>query len=187
MSEAHMRFSRFYPLPLLIFLTGAMPGEEGASEVTDLANLERNRQLLDKWKADPEHYARLQRDLHDFWALPKSKRGQIRQLDQDFHLLDIKTRKQLWKVAERYTAWLDRLPQAERQQIEEAKDSQQRLQLIRTIRERQWIERLPRKDREDLEKLSPDARAAQIVQLRKQERQQRLLWSRPIGAKQRPK
>lgn len=183
-----MRFTRYYLLlPLLIFLAGAMPGEEGGSEVTDVANLERNRQLLDKWKADSEHYARLQRDLRDFWALPKSKRERIRQLDQDFHQLDIKRQKQLWKVAERYTAWLDRLPQAERQQIEEAKDSQQRLQLIRTIREWQWIERLPRKVREDLEKLPPEARAAQIVQLHKQERQQRLLWSRPIGAKQRPK
>jgi hypothetical protein len=182
-----VRFSRFYLLPLLIFLTGAMPGEEEASEVTDVANLERNRQLLDQWKADPEHYARLQRDLHDFWVLPKSKRRQIRQLDQNVHQLDIKTQKQLWKVAERYTAWLDRLPQAERQQIEEAKDSQQRLQLIRTIRERQWIERLPRKVRVDLEKLPPEARAVQIMQLHKQERQQRLLWSRPIGAKPRPK
>ncbi len=187
MSEAHVRFSRYYLLPLLIFLTAAMPGEEGAPEVTDAVNLERNRQLLDKWKADPEHYARLQRDLRDFWALPKSKRRQIRQLDQDFHQLDAKTQRRLWQVAERYTAWLDRLPQAERQQIEQAKDSQERLQLIRTIRERQWIERLPRKVREDLEKLPPEARAAQIVQLRKQERQQRLLWSRPIGAKQRPK
>lgn len=184
-----MRFSCYHllMLPMLAFLAAASPGEDGAPERTDAANLERNSQLLDKWKADPEHYARLKRDLREFWALPKSKRRQIRQLDQDFHQLDIRTQKQLWKVAERYAAWLDRLPLAERQQIEDGKDSQERVQLIRTIRERQWIERLPRKVREDLEKLPPKARAAQIVQLRKQERQQRLLWSRPVGAKQRPK
>ncbi len=174
-------------LPMLAFLAAASPGEDGAPEVTDTTNLERNRQLLDKWKADPEHYARLQRDLYDFWALSKAKRRQIRQLDQAFHQLDVKTQKRLWQVAERYTTWLDRLPQTERQQIEESKDDQERLHLIRTIRERQWIERLPRKVREDLEKLPPKAREAQIVQLRKQERQQRLLWSRPIGTKQRPK
>ncbi|HTU93798.1 MAG TPA: hypothetical protein VMF69_27205 [Gemmataceae bacterium] len=93
----------------------------------------------------------------------------------------------LWTVAERYTAWLERLPQEERRQIEETKDAQQRLQLIRAIRERQWIERLPRKVREDLEKLPAEARAAQTAQLHKQEQQQRLLWSRAVAVGPRPK
>jgi hypothetical protein len=174
-------------LPMLAFLVAATPSEEGTSGASDAAYLERNRQLLQKWKADPEHYARLQRDLRDFWALPESKRRQIRQLDRAFHELDAKTQKRLWKAAERYTAWLERLPEAERQRIEEAKDTQERLQVIRAIREQQWIERLPRKVREDLLKLPPAERAAQIASLHKQERQHRQLWSRPLGAKQRPK
>jgi hypothetical protein len=187
MSEVRVRFSRSYLLsPLLAFLAAANPSEEGTSGKPEAALLERNRQLLNKWKADPDHYARLQRDLHDFWSLPEAKRNQLRQLDHTFHQLDVKTQKRWWRVAERYLAWLERLPPAERQQIEEAKDSSERLQLIRTIRERQWIERLPRKVREDLEKLPPEKRAARIGQLHKQERQQRLQWSRPIGAKQRP-
>jgi hypothetical protein len=98
-----------------------------------------------------------------------------------------KSQKRIGEIAERYTAWLKRLPEEERRQIEETKDVQQRVQLIRTIRERQWIERLPRKVREDLEKLPPEERAAQIIQLRKQERQQRLLWSRPPAGKPRGK
>jgi hypothetical protein len=189
MSEAPVKFSRYYLLllPMLAFLAAATSSEEGAPNVRDAADLERNRQLLHKWKADPEHYARLQRDLRVFWALPESKRRQIRQLDHAFHQLDAKTQKRLWKAAERYTTWLERLPQAERQQIEVAENSQERLQLIRLIRERQWIERLPRKVREDLDKLAPEERSAQIALLRKQERQQKLLWSRPIGAKQRQK
>lgn len=189
MSEARVTFSRCYLLllPVLAFLAQAAPGEEGASGTPDAAQLEHNRQLLYKWKADPEHYARLQRDLRDFWALPEPKRRQIRQLDLAFHQLDAKSQKRLWKIAERYTAWLERLPQAERQEIKEAKDSQERLQLVRAIRERQWIERLPRKVREDLEKMPAEERSAQIALLRKQERQQRQLWSRPLGAKQRPK
>jgi hypothetical protein len=174
-------------LPMLAFLMAATPGEEGTSAVPDAAHLERNRQMLHKWKADPEHYARLQRDLHDFWALPDLKRRQLRQLDLAFHQLDAKTQKRLWKTGERYVAWLEHLPEAERQQIEETKDYRERLQLIRTIRERQWIERLPRKVREDLEKLSPEARAVLIAQLHKQERQQRLLWSKPPAAKPRGK
>ena len=171
-------------LPILAFLAAATPSEDGTS---DAAYLERNRQLLQKWKADPELYARLQRDLRDFWALPEAKRRQLRQLDRAFHELDAKTQKRLWKAAERYTAWLERLPEEQRLQIEQATDTQERLQLIRTIRERQWIERLPRKVREDLEKLPPAERAAQMALLHKQERQQRLLWSRPLGAKQRAK
>lgn len=189
MNEAPVKFSRYHLLllPMLAFLAAATPGEGEAPGAPDSDQFERNRQLLYKWRADPEHYARLQRDLRDFWALPQSKRRQIRQLDHAFHQLDAKTQKRLWKAAARYAAWLERLPQAERQQIEEAKNSQERLQLIRTIRERQWIERLPRKVREDVEKLPPQERAARIALLHKQERQQKQLWSRPIGAKQRPK
>jgi len=178
----------FLLIPMLALLAAATPGEERPSDASEEAYLERNGQLLQKWKADPEHYARLQRDLHDFWALPKAKRRQLRQLDRTFHELDAKTQKRLWKIAERYTAWLERLPEAERQRIEQAKDTQERLQVIRTIREQQWLDRLPRKVRADLEKLPPTERAAHIAQLHKQERQQRLLWSRPIpAAKQKPK
>jgi hypothetical protein len=50
------------------------------------------------------------------------------------------------------------------------------------VHERQWIERLPQKVRENLEKLPPNEREAQIAQLREQERQQRILWLRPLGA-----
>jgi hypothetical protein len=182
-------FSRYYLLllPVLVLFVAANPKDEGNTDASDAARLELNRQLLTKWKADPEHYARLQRDLRGFWALPEAKRRQFRQLDHFFHQLDAKTQKRLWKVAERYTVWLERLSQEERQQIEETKDSQERLQLIRAIRERQWIERLPRKVREELQKLSPQERTARLALLRKQERQQRLLWSRPLGAKQRGK
>jgi hypothetical protein len=174
-------------LPLLAFLLAASPGEEGAPGDPDSADLERNRQLLQKWKADPEHSARLKRDLRDFWTLPEAKRQQLRQLDSDFHQLDAKMQKRLWKVAERYTSWLDRLPEDERRQIEQTQDTQERLQLIRTIRERQWIERLPRKVRENLEKLPAPERATQMAVLRKQERQQRQLWSRPVGGGPRPR
>ncbi|HEY7327622.1 MAG TPA: hypothetical protein VH592_08285, partial [Gemmataceae bacterium] len=172
-----MRISRccLLLMPMLAFLAAATPSEEGTSGMPDASYLERNRQLLQKWKADPEHYARLQRDLHDFWALPEPKRRQLRQLDRAYHELDARTQKRLWKVAERYTAWLERLPEVDRQRIDETKDTHERLQLIRTIREQQWIERLPQKVRQDLEKLPPAERAAQIALLHKQERQQRLL------------
>lgn len=126
-------------------------------------------------------------DLFGDEALPEPQRRPSRSLDRAFAPLDAKTQKRLEKAADRYADWRERLPDAQRQQIEETKDTKERLQLIRDIRERQWIERLPRKVREDLEKLPAEARAAQIVQLHNQERQQRKLWSRPPGAKQRAK
>jgi hypothetical protein len=157
---------------MLIFILAA-PAYEAESEAGDRA---RNRQLLEKWKTDAEHYARLQRDLRDFWALPEAKRQHLRRLDKELHDLDAKTRKQLWKVAERYTAWLERLPEDERRRIEATEDLGERLALIKEIRERQWIERLPQKVREELDKLSAEERAARVAQLREQERQQRKLW-----------
>jgi hypothetical protein len=173
-------------LPLLLLLTAATPSPRTTS-VSSGDDLERNRELLRKWKSEPGHYARLQRDLHDFWALPEAKRQRLRQLDRALHQLDAKTQKRLWKVAERYSAWLERLPEEQRRQIEETQDTRERVQLIRAFRERQWIERLPRKVREDLEKLPPEERTAQVVRLREQERQQRILWKRPVNAGAPPK
>lgn len=161
-------------IPMLVFLMAARPGPEAAGDP------ERNRELLQKWKAEPEHYARLQRDLHDFWTLPEAKRRQLRRLDRDLHQLDAPAQKRLWKVAERYLVWLDRLPEDERRRIEEAKAPHERLQMIRTIRERQWIERLPRKVQVELDKLPDEARSAEVARLREQERQQRHLWKQPL-------
>lgn len=173
--------SRLLLLPLLAFLVAATPNDPNAD------SLEHNRQLLQKWKTDPEHYARLQRDGRDFWALPEAKRQQLRQLDHAFHQLDAKTQKRLWQAAQRYTSWLEHLQEGDRRQLEQTPDTQERLRLIRTIRERQWIERLPRKVQEDLAKQPAEKRSAQIAVLRKQERQQRQRWSRPVKAKPRGK
>ena len=187
MREVRVSICRLFLLiPMLAFLAAATPRAEESPGDSDAANLENNRQLLQKWKADSEHYARLERDLRDFWALPEAKRQRLRQLDQDFHRLDAKSQKRLWKIAEHYAAWLDRLPEDERRQIEESQDTKERLRLIGAIRERQWIERLPRKVQEELEKLPAKERSARVTNLRKQERLQRLIWSRPIPAKQSP-
>jgi hypothetical protein len=169
--------------PVLGFVMAATPSHEAAPSAVDL---ERNRQLLQKWKTDPEHYARLQQDLHDFWTLPKAKREHLRQLDREFHELDDTTRKRLGKTAERYLAWLERLSEEERQHIEAAADWHEKLSRIEAIREKRWIERAPRKVREELAKLPPDERTARVTQLRKQERQQRKQWQRPLSIGPRP-
>jgi hypothetical protein len=153
-------------IPVLGFVMAAAPEQAPG-------DLEHNRQLLRQWKTDPEHYARLQQDLRAFWGMPRAKQHRFRQLDRDFHQLDPKTRKRLWSVLERYRRWLEKLPEKDRRQIETASDSQERLRLIKEVRERQWIERQPREVRDRLRKLPADQRSIRVAQLREQERQQR--------------
>jgi hypothetical protein len=169
--------------PLFTVVLAATPAHEEPSAPRDL---EHNRQLLQKWQTDPEHYARLQRDLRDFWALSKPNRERLRQFDRELHDLDASSQKRLWKVAERYRAWLERLPEEDRRKIEAATDLANRLRLVKEIREGQWLERLPRKVSEQLEKLPADERALRVERLREQERKQRKLWERPLGPGPRP-
>jgi hypothetical protein len=65
-------------------------------------------------------------------------------------------------------------PTSESEPIQEPSTSE-------TKRQREWIERLPKKVQEDLAKLPPAEREAQIKSLREQERQQEILWKRPVG------
>src|SRR5262245_33956492 len=76
-------------------------------------DLERNRRLLEKWKAEPEHYRRLKRDLAAFYALPPERQEEIRDVDRQLHDADSATQARLWAVLERYYTWLERLPEAE--------------------------------------------------------------------------
>jgi hypothetical protein len=142
--------------------------------------MEHNRELLEKWRADPDHYARLQRDLRAFWALPPARRRQMRRLDQEMHDAEPRARKRLWTVLERYHAWLEALPEADRRRVEAAGTSEERLRVIRDVRERQWVERLPAKVREDLEQLPPERRQAQVALLRKEEQRHRREWRRGV-------
>jgi hypothetical protein len=166
------------PWWLLLVLAGliaAAPGPAGP-EADELA---RNRRLLDKWRADPEHYARLQRDLHDFYALPTAQQERLRQLDRQLHELDPATQQRLWAVLERYSVWLERLPPADRRRVLAAADPAERLRIIRALRERQWLDRLPRRQREQLLLLPAEKRAERIAELRRKERDERRRWAQP--------
>ena len=74
---------RLLPLLLLLALLAVLPStalpepngswQEAAREDA----LRHNRRLLEKWRADPEHYQRLQRDLKAFWELPTLRQNMI--------------------------------------------------------------------------------------------------------------
>jgi hypothetical protein len=105
--------------------------------------LEENRQRLKRWHAAPEQYARLLQSYRDFLALPPDARQRLRKLDYDLHQEKPSTQARLFDVMERYADWLASLPADERKQIQASRDRNERLQLIRQIRERQWVGRQP--------------------------------------------
>src|SRR5262249_7061682 len=72
--------------------------------------------------------------------------------------------------------WMEHLPPADRQRLEAAPDSTERLRRIQELRERQWLDRLPRALRDEVQKLPPDQRPARIAELRQEERRRREEW-----------
>src|SRR5258708_39217936 len=70
---------------------------------------ETNARLLERWRSDPEHYARLQADLRAFAQLPPERQERLRQLDPQLHETASITQKRPWSGMERYTAWDDHL------------------------------------------------------------------------------
>jgi hypothetical protein len=173
-----MKRSRFLGA-ILLFLTAAVPVLAFVDPPSDPDELELNRRRLEKWRSDPEHYQRLQRDLKAFWELPAEKRGRLRQLDRSLHEADSFTQKRLWAVLERYSNWLERLPEPERKKVEGA-DRADRIRVIKELREQQWVERLPLAVRKELESLPREARPARIAALRKEEKERRLAWQKEL-------
>jgi hypothetical protein len=131
---------------------------------------ERNARRLEKLRADPAVYDRLKRDLRAFCAMSAEKQEQLRQLDRDLHDQDSATQRHLWDVLERFSAWLEHLPEEDRRRIETAASRDERLKIIKEIREQEFIRRLPRKEREELLQLADEARAEKLAQLRDTER-----------------
>jgi hypothetical protein len=147
-----------------------------APALADADEREQNRQLLEKWQADPERLARLQQELTAFRALPPARQEHLRRLDRALREEDSATSARLQRVLERYADWLGRLPDAERKQIEEAATAEERLRIIKAVRERQWLEQLPRATREELDRLPAAQRPARIAALHQQERAFREEW-----------
>lgn len=150
--------------------------------------LEGNRRLLERWRADPDHAARLARDLRAFYALPAEKQRRLRELDRHLHEGDEAARAKRWAVVGRYLAWLEALPQGQRRQVDQAPDAKARLAAVRAIREQQWVASLPKRLRDELAGLAPAERARRVAELREQERGQRREWQGlgPEGAVLRP-
>jgi hypothetical protein len=157
-------------IPLAVALPLMVWADAGADE------LEQNRRLLEKWRRDPEHYARLRRDLQKFLTLPPERQTRARDLNRALQEEDSAGYARLRGVLERYTDWLRRLPESDRQRIEAAPNSNQRLRIVKEIRQREWIDRLPLATRQELQRLPGEQQVARIAELRRQERERRAEW-----------
>ena len=137
---------------------------------------EQNKQLLEKWKKEPDHYARLRQDLRAFMSLPKERQDKMRRLDQDMHETTSEQSAKLTSALDRYVEWLASLPEADRLSIENAPNQEERLRRIRDLRERGWINRLPKAIQDELGSLAPDKRGQRIAELREADRKRRADW-----------
>ncbi len=167
---------------MLLIVAGLLPvlcySDEPAPD-----ELETNARALERYKSDPEHYGRLQTDLRAFWQLSPDTQERLRQLDRQLHDTDSITQKRLWGVMERYSAWLERLPEADRQRILNATDRYERMQIIKQLTEEQWLKRQPQKVQEKLAALPEAERRVAIAKERTDERQRMAMWSRTLRAR----
>ena len=58
----------------------------------------------------------------------------MRQFDRELHDQDPETQNRLWEVLERYTDWVNRLPEADQKRIEQAADRNERLAIVKELR-----------------------------------------------------
>jgi hypothetical protein len=162
-------------IPMLATAVLVLAPLAALSQLTPEERAENLRQV-EKWRADPDHFARLRSDARAFLDWPPARQEQVLKLDRQLHALGASNQAHLLEVARRYTDWLDGLPEAERQRIKEGVDQNTRLQRIRALREQEWIRRLPRAQRDKVEKAQGVERGRLIQQYRREERQRRREW-----------
>jgi hypothetical protein len=166
---------RTWFVPTLCAIVAAAAPVLAVSEPT-AEELQVNRRLLKQWRADQEHYARLKRDYLAFMALPADKRDRLRELDRDLHEEDADTQARLRRVLNRYNEWLDRLSETDRARVEVAEDGNQRLRVVKEIREQEWIAHLARFDQDRIRSTTGNQRAKLVEDLRQEEHKRRKDW-----------
>jgi hypothetical protein len=110
-------------------------------------------------KDDPVRYARLMRDFAAFRALPPERQEALRKMQADLQADKSATHAQhIEAVLDRYSAWLDRLPEADRRNVLAAEDRPTRMKRIHELRVKEWLARLPKATAERFQKASAKER-----------------------------
>ncbi len=179
-----MRYSwRHLLVALLIGAAGLLAGVPGPARAVGEGGDEAEpaRHLPPRWRDDPEQYRRFQDEWQAFRKLPADQQARLRRLDEQLNDEPPAARARLWAVLDRYNAWLDRLDEKERQQIETEPDTTKKLEIVRKLREREWVAHLSQAERTRLDQAAPDERARLIEKLRRAERQQREAWQTALS------
>ncbi|MBL8799503.1 MAG: hypothetical protein JNM56_36815, partial [Planctomycetia bacterium] len=135
------------------------------------------RQRVEKLKAtDPQRYAVLQQNYAYWSQLSPERQAALRKLDQDLQDETAYQRGRYERVLERYTDWLERLPEADRQSIASAPNRAARVQRIQEIRDREWLARLPKGQLDRIAKAPEAERAALTRQAIRDHLEDRLDW-----------
>ncbi len=134
------------------------------------------RRLPSRWRDDAEQYRRLKDEWKAFHKLPAEKQERLRLLDEQLNDEPPAMRARLWAVLDRYTAWVERLDEKDRQQIESAPDTAKKVEIIRALRERDWLSHLAKAERERIDQAPADERAQEIDKVRQRERKRRDDW-----------
>jgi hypothetical protein len=166
---------RSWCLPVVWSVLVAAAPVLAVAETSD-EDLRTNRILLARWRSDPEHYARLKHDYKAFLELPPETRDRLRELDRDLRDEDTNTQARLKRVLQRYMAWLDRLPEEDRARVDAATDGNDRLRVVKDLREREWIAHLPRAEQERIHNTPADQRPKLIADLRLEETNRHREW-----------
>ena len=157
----------------------AGPPRSASADAPASQEEEQNRRLLERWRTDPEHYARLRQDLDVFQALPEGQQDRLRKLDRSLHEVDAATQRRLQGVLERFLSWLDHLSDEDRARVRDAGGTFDRLVAIRKVRDQEWIAQQPRARREKITAArDPADRAKLIARYREEEQLFRQQWAR---------
>lgn len=123
-----------------------------------------------------EDLERLRRAAAAFIALSSERREQLLKLDYDLHQQSSAAQAKLNAVMNRYAVWLAKLPQEDRDRIDQAPDKAARLAVIRELRDLDYMKQQPRALREKHAALTGPARAEFVAALRREEKKNRQDW-----------
>src|SRR5262249_48613619 len=142
--------------------------------------LQANRRRFEQLRRHPEVLAKLRDDAEDFFKLTKERRRQIVQIHKELHQESAAAQARLYNVLDRYVEWLELLNRTDkdsRKQLEEVKDKNERLALIKEMREQQWIKDQPKAIRDKVAQLKGAERKAFVAKEKDEERQRKLEWT----------
>jgi hypothetical protein len=112
-----------------------------------------------------------------FRSYPAARQQQLRHLDQQLCEQPHPVRERLFAVLDGYAAWLDRLPDADRREVLSVSKPDERLEVVRRVRERVWRETLPARSRDQLKLVADaDERVKLVARWKQSEALRRSEW-----------